>query len=1638
MSAPIEEAIRALSAEFAVAMGSASRVAAACQSLRAQRDAWGVEPDASRLQALAPLLSTRADPLALTLFDLIEELAAAAAEPWPFLLGMLKARTPDLVGRAVDAAIAAGVSGRLAAGDELAREMGALAADPVSPLLDAEILPKVARLLQRRLPELFLGAPDVQTRRLAAAILDLDGRPPSPAVSASVLGRPAYAFLAPYLDYTRATHMDLLHLAPRPGEPPIALSALREADARCGAPLLRAVLSSIGWRAVSRGIEVRRWVGLSIDGSYPLQLTPAEAAIFNGCPGAFRAFDRTLVIAHGGGAGAGDGAASGDERVSRFRASNLLHAKALADFLDLAPLTRERVAGLLSTAGQLVAAFTDTFASEREECAAVAGAWDRLRGQIEDALAGGATGVSAELSRLVQPFEDPKSASEVRSLHGLKRYLHQRGLRLGFRLVEPGRHTTRTVALVVAEGDRVLRSAAPLEYADFEPDPAATPDAPPYAVRVVVDGLARQMLHGTQSLPAVRMFCYGNEVHHFISFRNHPAFVRVDYSPPVSGGMIDLEYYGVSKYELSHHPNVSLDGLRTFLRRLDFDVDVENTRVHVRYDKERALDVADLCARAEALFRLAPYLMDIDWVIGQLDLGSEARRTAAAAWADFFACWGVLPLEQILTRDRRGILAAIDHHPEGPRERAWRGDGAYEDRVSRPVPPAAAQDVRAALLARGVALPPFATAAATAQIAMERQLLTPLRDAVGRGELFESADGFHPRPAHLFRKPHEAVRLARILAGDAGTLEASARLAQAAAAVERACRFRTIGHINGYDVEHADVVMAGSTIGLSVLRDGDGAARVALFTEGPELIEHRGGEREGWQDNASCDSARFVSLLRRGNFALADLAAAHEPAQALRAIFRVQNARPPVRRLAGELALPGVRAAPGRASGPARLGTERRNPADLDGCVLVTNRLQPDDSAFLIRSSGVVCTGGGVLSHAGLLASQFRRPALVVAGEWTHPRDGPTLLRVRVPIFDETEEQIGDFRVSERHYTGEQEETIRDGDLVELSAEEGIVRFLGQERDTVALHDGLSRLASADARLAAATAAPQVLVERGQRTHAVHQLQRLLNRIERPALVAHAVRELLLRSSSGAHAGRHHPELLRVLFDSPAAGVLARRCADEVLGAVARLRDMVEERALSLIPAAEQPFEVVARRLSARRHAATLKDIERALGRAAPSRSHRTGLDEAAARRLFELRGALGAELRRAVDRGDRSRARHLLDALERQAPVIPALGDDSAAFDRARAAIESWQRAAIERCRDRFVVGPQDGGWELAALAGAKASNLAEMTRVDPAVMVPPWFAITALAFRAMLRAPAGGATLDRAIEGVLARADLDDGKRARAIAALWEDASLPPDLAEQIRAAYRRLEEEAAGDRGAPRDGAGRLLVAVRSSAYEEDTAAAARAGDFDTFLFVSGEDAVVEHVKRAWAGYWTARAMHNRAVMGIGSRQPGGGVIVQRIIEARAAGVVQTVNVADDEPGQLVINAAFGLGEGVVSGAVAADHVVVDKLADLRAPLRLRYASADKRQRVVRNAALGRGTLRVDTLYHQRMRPALEYPELVELVATARRLERAYAQPLDLEFALDEARLWMLQARPLPPAAAAWQETAERYPLEMETTP
>jgi hypothetical protein len=582
------------------------------------------------------------------------------------------------------------------------------------------------------------------------------------------------------------------------------------------------------------------------------------------------------------------------------------------------------------------------------------------------------------------------------------------------------------------------------------------------------------------------------------------------------------------------------------------------------------------------------------------------------------------------------------------------------------------------------------------------------------------------------------------------------------------------------------------------------------------------------------------------------------------------------------------------------------------------------------------------------------------------------------------------------------------------------------------------------AELALARDARDILVRRGRVLRARQRLSASLAALRDGALAGHAVREIVLGGAraSAPDGGEERLELLATLLANPHVGTTAREYLQRLTVAVARRARAADERALRGAAESGGVAELLLLRLEARRARTVHEEAVRSLSRAGlpfapavPEDPDRTrALDLVVRRRLVAARRAILRGSRRGrPGPGDLGELRRLDELLR-----VPH------ARRRAAEALESARRMLheelAERLGSRLVLGPADGGVELAPWIGPKAANLAEIERVLGEGVVPRWFAVADSAFRRALAARAdsrGSAavpgTLESAIRDVLALGDPDPAAKSSAIGRLWAEAGLPADVEAAVARGYEDLGADPEDD---DRE-AGPPWVAVRSSAREEDREEDARAGEFETFLFVRGVRDLLVHLRRTWAGLWTERAIRSRGATERSFHEVGGGVLVQRIVRARVSGVLQTLDVGGAEPGEMRINAGLGLGEGVVSGAVDADEIRVSRAGPADGPLRVRYVVRDKTEQVVFDRRAGFGTIRVPTKYHQRLRPALEYVELEELVRAARALETAWRCPLDLEFAFDSERLFILQARPVPSFFAALRETVERYPLARRRT-
>ncbi|MGD8439768.1 MAG: PEP/pyruvate-binding domain-containing protein [Holophagae bacterium] len=1613
-------ACAAVERQLAVFAGRTDVVAAACAEFETAAPSCTdglIEP----LERLADAVAgARSEAVAAPVLALIDRIAddEVLVGLFPRLLG---ARAAPLRAKVVDVAL-----------DRLTRDVSedvvlalavALEGDPRGR--DPALLDRMARLVEDRSELLESNRPDT-LRRLAARVLDRDGNPADPELASRLLGDRAYRVLAPYLDFTRATVADIVALTPR--QPPPCLESFQSAESRLGRTELGRLLGELGWDRVAFGIEVEHFVGLAADHGLPFIVTDAEAELLDRVPGLSRRWERWLAVARGSGDRTGAGAMPDRQAVDRFRRSNLCHAELLGELMTMAPLSGARARRMMAMTKSLADDFTSLFASVDDDATRLVELVERLTRPLERVLAeiGDDDPVPATVAHAILAFEDPVRLDEVTTVHGLKRLLHQRGLRAAFRRFRGASGADRTVDLAVWQTGRPMTVARRLRYVDLESEDDLSL---PLVVRLVATAFGRQLLHGLDRLPDVEAFCYGNEVQAYINFRNHPAFLRVDLAPPLRGGMLDLEYFAVSQYEIDQHPDVELPAIRAAFDAFDLDLEVDGVRLHARYDKERALDLGQLVERVEEVLCLVPYLMDLDWTIGNLDYPAPVRLEIARAWARRLRTWGVLPVSRVLTGDRRRVLADREHDPAGDREIAWNGRGEYRDVLGAAPSGDLLGRLRAALSERGM-VPvdrwPRGGPWTAGQLAFERALLEPLRDAVRAGYLENVRGSLRQVARDRARRQHEAVIVAERLLEGGESLHRALATARLIRPVEPHLRFRATGAVAGGAVEEAVLWLSTGRATVVVLRDPGGSTRLAIVCDGSLFVQRRDEDDGRWRLAREIAPEELERRLRRDTYPVV-APGTIEDGSALVAELRSGapgSANVPV---LDERAVVGIAAAPGRAAGPVRLGIAGRQPEGLDGAVLVAPSVAPEDAPYLQHAAAIVSTGGGVLSHAGLIALELGRPSLVVDGTWRNEDDTQLALVLHRETYRDETLEVGGLEVVCHRGLRVSEEELLDGDLVEVDADQDRLVLLGRDLVVRTAWAALGEVKSRGALLATTHDDVGVLAHRGRLLKAVHQLERLAERITSPTLVRFLIWELLveLPAAAGAPARPAVRRVLQSLQTAAPSPELVHAATEWCLTELERRLSQRMAVARELVAGVRTPFEPLLVRAAVHRLAAAVAEARELTGRG-PS----TGLEEDLNRLDAEIHERLSQQRARALvalgdAREDPVVVRSALTRLAVLDGVIGPLPEAGAEIAAARARLSVIEDGVRSSCREHWVVDGAEIGIDAAAEVGGKAAALGELLRILGGA-VPFFFVVTRYAFQQLVatRLRDSNETLDRHIRSALVVAERDPAAASRTIRELWERVSLPAELEESVRSSVRRAESATDGV----------IAFAVRSSGLEEDSTVSAWAGQFDTFLGVVGADEVLRCLRLAWAGLWTERALAHRRHHGARDELPGGGVVVQRMVSSRVSGVAHTAAVASGRPDEMIVNVGLGLGEGVVAGTVEVDHVVVAKAStDVGGTLRFQYVVGDKREQVVADPNRPGETRRVPTLAHQRLRPALEYRELETLVMTALRLEEIWGEPLDIEFAFEGPDLRILQVRPVPAVHDTVATMLAAWPLD-----
>jgi len=338
----------------------------------------------------------------------------------------------------------------------------------------------------------------------------------------------------------------------------------------------------------------------------------------------------------------------------------------------------------------------------------------------------------------------------------------------------------------------------------------------------------------------------------------------------------------------------------------------------------------------------------------------------------------------------------------------------------------------------------------------------------------------------------------------------------------------------------------------------------------------------------------------------------------------------------------------------------------------------------------------------------------------------------------------------------------------------------------------------------------------------------------------------------------------------------------------------------------------------------------------------------------------------------------------------------------------------------DELIAWFEDLGRDVVDSAGGKGANLGELIKAG--IPVPSGFVVLTRAHERFMAET--GAAGD--IAPYLARLPSEPKHQYEEISGvirgIIQEKEMPGDIGDAVRREYEKL---------SGRPGMADLAVAVRSSGVAEDAAFASFAGQFDTYLNVKGEKELVRSIKKCWASLFTAQAMSYRMEKGLPSDGGGISVCVQRMINARSAGICFTIDPVTGNPTRMVIEGGWGMGEGVVQGIVSPDRYIVHKeTLELEAAI-----IGDKKIRIV---LAENGTRQEEVPLDERNGPCLTSEEVRRLAEWAKAVEAHFGAPQDIEWVVDRdspcpENLFFVQTRPVT-VLPEWKKPASKVAESM----
>jgi len=317
--------------------------------------------------------------------------------------------------------------------------------------------------------------------------------------------------------------------------------------------------------------------------------------------------------------------------------------------------------------------------------------------------------------------------------------------------------------------------------------------------------------------------------------------------------------------------------------------------------------------------------------------------------------------------------------------------------------------------------------------------------------------------------------------------------------------------------------------------------------------------------------------------------------------------------------------------------------------------------------------------------------------------------------------------------------------------------------------------------------------------------------------------------------------------------------------------------------------------------------------------------------------------------------------------------------------------------------------------IAGGKGASLAEMYRNK--FPIPPGFVVTAQAYRHFIEKSGIG----KRIKDILEYSDVEKTKEldesSKKIREIIEKAEMPKELQSEILEAYEILDVDKGSEnaRGTALEILQRSheppFVAVRSSATTEDLVDASFAGQQESFLNVKGGKELIKKVKACFSSLFTARAIYYRTKKGFPHDKSYLAVVIQKMVNSEKSGVMFSMNPINRND-EIMIEAVWGLGEGIVSGMIKPDNYVIQR--DLSALKIKETKVSEKKIAIVRDSS---GENKVIKLTEEKSnQQVLSDYEIKNLSQYALRLEEHYGKPQDIEFAIENREIFIVQSRPI----------------------